>query len=47
VQREATPMARLATPEDVGTAVSAVVNHLPFTTGSIIPVDGGRQLGTS
>jgi len=47
VQRDATPLARLATGEDVGAAVSAVIHHLPFTTGSIITVDGGRPLGTS
>ncbi len=46
-QRRATPLARLATPEDVAAAVSAAVNDLPFTTGSIIAVDGGRPLGTS
>jgi len=44
-QRNETPLGRLATPEDVASAVSAVVNDLPFTTGSIIPVDGGRPLG--
>ena len=43
----ATPLRRLATAEDVAAAVSAVVNDLPFTTGSIIAVDGGRPLGTS
>lgn len=46
-QREATPLRRLATAEDVAAAVSAVVNDLPFTTGSIITVDGGRPLGTA
>ena len=46
-QRDATPMARLATPEDVAAAVSAAVHHLGFTTGSVIAVDGGRPLGTS
>jgi 3-oxoacyl-[acyl-carrier protein] reductase len=47
VQREATPLGRLATADDVAAAVSAVVGDLPFTTGSIITVDGGRPLGTS
>jgi hypothetical protein len=28
-------------------AVSAVVNDLLFTTGSIVSVDGGRPLGTA
>lgn len=46
-QRDATPMARLATPEDVAAAVGAAVHHLGFTTGSVIAVDGGRPLGTS
>ena len=46
-QRAGTPMARLATPGDVAAAVSAAVNHLPFTTGAVIPVDGGRPLGAA
>lgn len=46
-QRSATPLGRLATGDDVGAAVSAVVRDLPFTTGSIISVDGGRPLGTN
>ena len=45
-QRDATPLGRLATPEDVAAAVSAAVSHLPLTTGAVIPVDGGRPLGT-
>ena len=46
-QRRETPMGRLATPEDVGAAVSAAASHLSFTTGAIISVDGGRPLGVS
>ena len=46
-QRDATPLGRLATADDVAAAVSAAVHDLPFTTGSIITVDGGRPLGTS
>lgn len=46
-QRAATPLRRLGTADDVAAAVSAVVGDLPFTTGSIIAVDGGRPLGTS
>ena len=46
-QQAATPLDRLATADDVAAAVSAVANDLPFTTGSIISVDGGRPLGTS
>ncbi|MBM3504982.1 MAG: SDR family oxidoreductase [Alphaproteobacteria bacterium] len=44
-QIEATPLKRLATPEDVGATVLAAV-MLPDTTGAVIPVDGGRPLGT-
>ena len=33
VQRDATPLNRLATGDDVAAAVSAVVADLPFTTG--------------
>lgn len=47
IQRSQTPLGRLATPADVGAAVSAVVNDLPFTTGTLISVDGGRPLGVS
>lgn len=43
-QRQKTPLKRLAQAEDVAEAVYAVVTHLRFTTGSIIPVDGGRPL---
>ncbi len=46
VQTEATPLGRLATPADVAAAVSAAVHHLPFTTGAVVSVDGGRPLGT-
>ena len=46
-QEQATPLGRLATADDVGAAVSAVVNDLVFTTGVSISVDGGRPLGTS
>ncbi|MDE0002352.1 MAG: SDR family oxidoreductase [Rhodospirillaceae bacterium] len=44
-QRSGTPLGRLATADDVASAVSAVVRDLPFTTGAIISVDGGRPLG--
>lgn len=47
VQRQATPLDRLAQASDVASAVSAVINDLPFTTGTAISVDGGRPLGTS
>jgi 3-oxoacyl-[acyl-carrier protein] reductase len=45
-QRRRTPLGRIARPEDVADAVLAVATLLPFTTGSIIAVDGGRPLGT-
>lgn len=38
-----TPMKALATPEDVAQAVLAAT-QLSFTTGAVIPVDGGRPL---
>ncbi|MBO0938767.1 SDR family oxidoreductase [Fibrella sp. HMF5335] len=43
-QTDLTPMGRLATPDDVANAVLALATTLTFTTGSIIPVDGGRKL---
>lgn len=39
-----TPLARIAQPEDVAAAVLAVATQLTFSTGCIIPVDGGRPL---
>jgi 3-oxoacyl-[acyl-carrier protein] reductase len=45
-QRRRTPLGRIAHADDVASAVLAVATLLPFTTGSIIPVDGGRPLGT-
>lgn len=41
-----TPLGRLADADDVAEAVLAVVTSLAMTTGSVIPVDGGRPLGT-
>jgi len=43
-QIDQTPLARIAQPEDVADAVLAVLTHLTFSTGCIIPVDGGRPL---
>lgn len=40
-----TPLGRLATVDDVASAVMAAVVSLPSTTGISIPVDGGRPLG--
>jgi len=39
-----TPLGRIAQPEDVAEAVYAVATQLTFSTGCIIPVDGGRPL---
>ena len=44
-QRALTPLGRLASGTDVASAVSAVIHHLPTTTGTAIAVDGGRPLG--
>lgn len=44
-QRQKTPLAKLATNEDVAEAVYSVAVHLKHSTGCIIPVDGGRPLG--
>jgi 3-oxoacyl-[acyl-carrier protein] reductase len=44
-QVDATPLKRLATPEDVAETTLAVHTKLTFITGCIIPVDGGRPLG--
>jgi 3-oxoacyl-[acyl-carrier protein] reductase len=43
-QLDATPLNRFATPQDVADAVYALATTLKFTTGSVIPVDGGRLL---
>jgi 3-oxoacyl-[acyl-carrier protein] reductase len=39
-----TPLKRLASAHDVALAVLACATHLPFSTGSVIQVDGGRHL---
>lgn len=44
-QADKTPLNRIAEAEDVAEAVYAVIAHLTFSTGDIIPVDGGRPLG--
>lgn len=43
-QAARTPLRRLATAEEVGTAVLAVATLLKYSNGCIIPVDGGRPL---
>jgi 3-oxoacyl-[acyl-carrier protein] reductase len=45
-QIDATPLKRLATPEDVAETILALHTRLTIITGCIIPVDGGRPLGT-
>lgn len=44
-QEDKTPLGRIAEAEDVAETVFAAVAHLRFSTGDIIPVDGGRPLG--
>ena len=44
-QEDKTPLGRIAHADDVAEAVYAAVAHLRFSTGDIIPVDGGRPLG--
>jgi 3-oxoacyl-[acyl-carrier protein] reductase len=39
-----TPLKRLASPDEVASAVIAAIKQFTFTTGAIIPVDGGRPL---
>ena len=39
-----TPLRRVATADDVASAVVACATHLKYSTGSIIVVDGGRAL---
>jgi 3-oxoacyl-[acyl-carrier protein] reductase len=39
-----TPLKRLAAPEEVASAIIGAIKQFTFTTGSIIPVDGGRPL---
>lgn len=43
-QAARTPLGRLALPAEVARAVLALVTQLTFTTGAVIPVDGGRPL---
>jgi 3-oxoacyl-[acyl-carrier protein] reductase len=43
-QTRRTPQGRLATAEDVADTIYAVIVHLPMTTGTDVPVDGGRPL---
>lgn len=44
-QEQATPMKRLAHPDEIATTIVACAEHMTFTTGRTIYVDGGRPLG--
>jgi 3-oxoacyl-[acyl-carrier protein] reductase len=44
MQQDLTPLGRLATPEDVANTILALATYLTFTTGNMVPVDGGRPL---
>lgn len=41
---EKTPLARIGSPEDVAKAVLFFVRDAHFTTGAVLPVDGGRLI---
>lgn len=41
---EKTPLKRIGSPEDVAKAVLFLVRDASFTTGAVIPVDGGRLI---
>lgn len=43
-QQQLTPLGRLAEPEEIAQAVVAAIRHLTFSTGMVIPVDGGRPI---
>lgn len=43
-QAERTPLGRIAQPQEVANAVLAAATLLSFSTGCVIPVDGGRPL---
>ncbi|GAM57956.1 3-oxoacyl-(acyl-carrier protein) reductase [Vibrio ishigakensis] len=43
-QLDKTPLKSLVSPEQVAEAVLSAKEHLLFTTGAVIPVDGGRPL---
>jgi len=43
-QVEKTPLGRIAGPDDVAETLLALATGFPFTTGAVIPVDGGRPL---
>ncbi len=43
-QAAATPLQRLGTVEEIAQAIYAGVEHMPFTTGRVLTIDGGRLL---
>lgn len=44
LQAGRTPLGRLAEPREVAAAVLSAAEHFTFTTGAILPVDGGRKI---
>jgi 3-oxoacyl-[acyl-carrier protein] reductase len=44
VQKDKTPLKRIAQAEDVANAVIALATTMTFNTGCVFPVDGGRPL---
>jgi 3-oxoacyl-[acyl-carrier protein] reductase len=43
-QADRTPLGRLAQPEEIAHAVLVAVRDMQFSTGCVLPVDGGRPL---
>jgi len=43
-QANRTPLGRLAQPEEIAHAVLVAVRDMRFSTGCVLPVDGGRPL---
>jgi pteridine reductase len=41
---EQTPLGRIGTPEDIGSAVLWLIRDAPFVTGEIVRIDGGRHI---
>ncbi len=40
-----TPLGRIGSPEDIAAAVEFFITGSDFTTGAVLPVDGGRLIG--
>ena len=43
-QIDATPLRRLAEPQDVGATTVAAIAYMLHSTGCIVPIDGGRPI---